>query len=201
MPTAAGARRLTVAIVTSEAGRTKVTAEQALEEFNRVKDALYLGRDPCHFGQGATVENLCNHFMDAKDSLKSAGELSQRSFDDYLRTCKRLTNQLSRSRSVSTLGPADFDEMRSKLAMKLGKVALGIEIGRVRVVFKFGYDAEILEKPVRFGPHFKRPTQRQIRIEKQSKPRKLFNAKDINKLLAKASEPLNTMILLGINCA
>jgi hypothetical protein len=37
-------------------------------------------------------------------------------------------------------------------------VALGNEVQRVRSVFKYAYDAALIEKPIRYGPDFKKPS-------------------------------------------
>jgi integrase len=181
-------------------GDRPVSWQSALDEYMQVKDALYAGRDPAEFNAGLTVEDACNYFMESRERLLDSGELAQRSYNDYLRTCARLAVALKRTRSVASLTPADFEKYRNELAKRLGKVALGNEINRVRVAFKYAWDAGLVPAPVRFGPNFKRPSKRQMRLEKSEKSAKLFTAKEIRKLLDTASEPLRTMILLGINC-
>ena len=55
----------------------------------------------------------------------------------------------------------------SNFAVHLAKtrkaVALGNEIQRVRMVFKYAFDAGLIHKPVRYGPTFKRPSKRVLR--------------------------------------
>lgn len=174
--------------------------QDALAEYMQVKDALYAGRDPADFNSGLTIKEACDYFMESRERSMDSGELTLRSYNDYLETCKKLADALKRSRSVASLTPADFEEYRVQLAKRLGKVALGNEISRVRVVFKYAWDAGLVSSPVRFGPNFKRPSKRQMRIEKSEKSAKLFTAAEIRKLLDTATEPLRTMILLGINC-
>jgi integrase len=181
-------------------GEQPVSWQDALAEYMQVKDALYAGRDPADFNSGLTVKEACDYFMESRERSMDSGELTLRSYNDYLGTCKKLADALKRSRSVASLTPADFEEYRVQLAKRLGKVALGNEISRVRVVFKYAWDAGLVQAPVRFGPNFKRPSKRQMRIEKSEKSAKLFTAAEIRKLLDTATEPLRTMILLGINC-
>src|SRR4029079_16797609 len=79
--------------------------------------------------------------------------------------------------------------------------AIGNEVNRTRVIFKFGYDSGLLLMPMRFGPMFKRPSRKLLRIERAKHPPKIFTADEI-KTLSDASTPqLKAMILLGVNAA
>jgi serine/threonine protein kinase len=84
-------------------------------------------------------------------------------------------------------------------------VALGNEIQRIRSVFKYAYDAEMVDRPIRFGPGFKRPSKKTMRKNKAQKGPKLFAAEEIRQLLGlspwapAAGVQLSAMILLGIN--
>lgn len=55
------------------------------------------------------------------------------------------------------LRPEDFGRLRAAAAERLGPVALGNYVQRVRTVFKYGFDAGLLALPVRFGQSFDRP--------------------------------------------
>jgi integrase len=67
-------------------------------------------------------------------------------------------------------------------------------------VFKYGYDAGLIDKPVRFGPVFKRPAKRIMRAHRQQNGKRLFESADLRAIIDKADQPLRAMILLGINC-
>jgi len=73
-------------------------------------------------------------------------------------------------------------------------------VQQIRTLFKYGIDAGLIEKPVRFGPTFKRPTKRRMREHRQSSGKRMFEAAQIRQLLDAADQPLNAMILLAINC-
>lgn len=178
-----------------------VTWKEALEQYQKTKDALYAGRDPEDYSSGLGMYDLTQFFLVAKENAMLSGELSMRSFNDYKRTCVHLCDKIGDNRSVVSLAPTDFDELRLSMSKRLGKVALGNEISRIRTVFKYGFESGLIKVPVRFGPTFRRPSKRQIRVERNSKHQKLFSASEINTLLDNATEPLKTMILLGINCA
>ena len=66
--------------------------------------------------------------------------------------------EFGKSRLVEDLATTDFETLRAGIARKRGPVALGNEVQRVRSVFKYAYDAALIEKPIRYGPDFKKPS-------------------------------------------
>src|SRR5262249_43819082 len=56
-------------------------------------------------------------------------------------------------------------------------------------------------RPIRFGPGFKRPSKKTIRLDRAKKGPKLFTAEEVRRLIEAAGTPLKAMLLLGINCA
>src|SRR6266851_924409 len=70
--------------------------------------------------------------------------------------------RLGRCKPWSTLPPRNFAQLRSDLANVRGPAALGNQIQRIRTVFKFAFDADLIERPVRFGPTFRKPSRKFI---------------------------------------
>ena len=70
----------------------------------------------------------------------------------------------------------------------------------MRSVFKFGYDAGHLDRPMRFGPGFKKPSRKTLRLNRAAKGPKMFEPQQIHQLLAAAGPAMKAMILLGVNC-
>ncbi|MGE0535212.1 MAG: tyrosine-type recombinase/integrase [Pirellulales bacterium] len=138
--------------------------------------------------------------MTAKRTLADTGEITERTFADYIAVCTRIVDAFGRTRQVPDLRAEDFDRLRVMLAKTRGPVALGNEIQRVRSVFKFAYDVELIDRPVRFGPTFKRPSKKTLRKVRNEKGPRLFEAKEIRAMLEGAGTQLKAMILLGINC-
>jgi len=122
------------------------------------RDNLLAGRTPNVRTEMPTVADACNTFLTHKKSLLAAGELAQRTFDRYYATCELLTKRFGRLRPPDALRPADFQALRAYMAKKWGPVALGNEIQMIRSVFKFGHESELTDKPIRFGPGFKKPS-------------------------------------------
>ena len=82
---------------------------------------------------------------------------------------------------------------------------MGNHIQRTRSIFKYAWDADLIERPVKFGPMFKKPSKkvrRKVRraARKAAGPR-MFEADQIRALLDESNTQMRAMILLGINCA
>lgn len=174
--------------------------EGALASYLDQKDDLHAGRTPRKAADGIIIRDLLNRFLTAKQSLVDAGEIAVRTFKDYHATCKRIGAAFGLRRLVEDLASDDFEQLRRKLAKRRGPVALGNEIQRIRVVFKYAYDAGLVDRPIRYGPTFKRPSKRVLRKARNAKGPKMFEAHQIRAMLAAAGVQLKAMISLGINC-
>jgi integrase len=172
----------------------------ALEKYQEQRDDLQAGRTPREKADGPSVADLCNHFLEAKEHQLNAGDIGNKSWRDYLRVAKRLTACFGRDRLVSDLDAKDFEKLRATIAEKWGPVALGNEIQRIRVIFNYGYEAGLLDKPMRYGPHFKKPSKTTLRKERAARGPRMLEADEIRALLDAAGPQLRAMILLGVNC-
>ena len=121
-------------------------------------------------------------------------------FGDQYKTCKRVLSVFGGERLVDDLAADDFETLRAQIAKTYGKLSRKVEIKRVRSIFRYAYEANLIEKPVRFGPGFVGPSRRELRCERQQNGERMFEAAEIRAMLAAASVPLKAMILLGINC-
>jgi integrase len=110
-----------------------------------------------------------------------------------------LVSRFGKSRLADDLRPDDFAALRKYLAKSVGPVRLGNTIQRVRSVFKHAFDAELLDRPLRFGPGFKRPSKKVLRIHRAEGGRKLFTAEEVRRLIDAAGVPMRAMFLLAIN--
>lgn len=177
------------------------TGEAAGKLWVEQREDLLAGRRPRQVSTaGVTVKVLCDSFLTAKEQLVQTGELTQRSFQDYFATCKRLADAFGRGRPVDDLASDDFRELRAALGKTWGPVAIGNEIGRVRVVFRWGYESGVMDRPVRYGADFKRPSRKTLRQVRAAKGPRLFSAPELRKLIDSAGAQIKAMLLLGINC-
>jgi integrase len=173
--------------------------EAALQEYLKVHDDLYAGRTPRPRG-GFTLVDLCNEFMAAKQRQLDVGEITRRTFHDYHRVCQRVLEAIDRNRLVENLDTGDFGGLREKLTETLGLVSLGNEISRIRVLFNFAFNDGHIDRPIRFGTVFKRPSKQVLRRERKRKGPRMFEADEIRRMLNATEGQIKAMILLGINC-
>ena len=169
------------------------------------KDELLAGRTPRVAGDGLKVRDLCNRFLTSKKLLLENGEIIERSFQDYHRTCETLVTQFGKNRLVDDLAADDFEALRSSLAKTNGPVALGGWIQRVRMVFKYANDQGLTEKTIRYGQGFKRPSRKTLRKSRAANSarngQRMFEAAELRAIINAAKQPLKSMILLAANCA
>jgi hypothetical protein len=172
----------------------------ALQKYLDQKDDLYAGRTPRVSGEGLTIAELCNHFLNTKRHLLDNGEITDGTFRDYYETCYRIVDTFSRNRLVDDLFADDFGLLRISLAKTRGPAALKNQIGNVRMVFKFGYDQLLIDKPIRYGQSFNKSSRKVLRIARNKNGPRMFEADELRKILETAKRPVKAMVLLGINC-
>jgi integrase len=172
----------------------------ALELWLAQRDDLLAGRTPRLAGDGLTIRDLINRFLTVKKQAVESKEITQRHFDQLYRVCELVIDQFGKNRLVEDLAAEDFEALRASLAKTRAAWALGGVIAKVRSVFKYGYEAALIEKPMRFGPGFKRPAKAALRRERDGRPPKLFTSAQIRALIDEAGVQLRAMIMLGVNC-
>ena len=181
------------------------TGEAAKALWEEQKNDLLAGRTPGRpTVDGLKLKDLCNHFMTAKEQQRDAGGIKPLTFVNYHTTCKMVIESFGKHRLVDDLAADDFNALRSSLVKRLGVHGVSREVQQVRTLFKYGYDAGLIDKPMRFGPMFKRPGKKQIRKHRQQTTRqhgkRMFEAAELRTIIDAAKQPLKAMILLGINC-
>lgn len=182
-------------------GKTDADPIQVARRYLAVRDDLLAGRTPRTSPEGLTVRELANRFMISKEALLGNGEIVQRTFDDYYVVCQRVVAVFSPNRLVVDLATEDFAQLRAAFAKTRGAVCLTNDITRVRSVFKFGFDEGLIDRPVRYGQSFKRPSRRIIRQARNKNGGRMFEPAEIRALLDKAGPQMRAMILLAANTA
>lgn len=181
----------------------------ALGEWIRQKDDLLAGRSPRRAGEELTLLHAFNQFLDAKKSMVDLGEMSQRSWDEYCAVLTMVAAELGKNRPVAGLHPVDFTRLRAAMAMgkqrqQLAPGVFGRRIQLVRCAFNWMYEADLIERGVKFGPDFKMPPKAVRRKYRLSKPKRLFSPVDVRRLIVGSQShdryQLRAMILLGLNC-
>jgi len=173
----------------------------ALAKYLDQRDDLQAGRTPRVNSDGLTVRDGLNAFMMAKERQLATGEIRQRTFLQYRISCTRVADLFGLTRLVTDLAADDFERLRASFAQTNGPVALGNHVMRVRTAFKYLHDSGLIDRPIRFGPHFTRPNQRVLRKARLAKGPRMFEAAELRSMLDTANPILRTMLLLGVNCA
>lgn len=175
--------------------------QKALALWLEQKDDLLAGRTPRVSGDGLTLADACNRFMTHKTHRRDTGELAARSFEEYKKTCDRIIRVFGRGRLVADLASDDFAALRADIAKTNGLIRIGNEIQRTRSLFKFCYDEGLIDRPVRYGQSFAKPSQKSLRMARASKGPQMFTAGEIRSLLNVATVNIKGMVLLAINGA
>ncbi|MFW6028175.1 MAG: hypothetical protein ACOC9Q_01465, partial [bacterium] len=180
--------------------------DAALAKYLRERDYLYTGRTPPPDPEDLyTIRDLCNEFLTAQDRRVNTGDLTARTRVELHRACTNITKALGKDRAVEDLRPEDFEKLRALLAktkndQQRSPTVLAKSIRHVKQVFKWAFDNDRIEKPVKYGTYFDPPSEALLREQKNKRDDLIFTATEIKALLSKASVPMKAMILLGINC-
>ncbi len=172
----------------------------ALAKYLEQKDDLHAGNTPRKAQAAFTIKDAVNEYLNAKDSRVASGELSARTRAEYKEATDIVIKAFGKRRRVADLRPEDFADLRKRMAQRWGPLRLSNMIQTVRSIFKFALDSDLIDRPVRFGPSFKKPTKKVLRLHRAAKGVKLFTADEVHRLLGAASTQMRAMILLGINC-
>ncbi len=177
--------------------------QAALERWLDEKDDLLAGRIPRtrQIENIPSLRDLCNAFLTTKRVLLESDQLSIHTWNSYHGVCDEIVEIFGPDRLLTDLLPEDFERLRAKWASKWGVVRLGCEINRARVVFNYAFKNGLIEKPMRFGEGFKRPSRKTLRLARAEKGSKMFEAKELRRMIKEAAQPLKAMLLLAINAA
>lgn len=172
----------------------------ALQEWLAAKDYLLAGVEPPRGDDQKDIGWLVNMFLDSKEQQRRDGELAAETFANYLSVCQRLTDFFKKKRLLTTIGIDDFKRFRQSFPKTWGPVTINNAIARTSAVFNFAKEYQLLDRPIEFGPNFKRVSRKKQRLERAKRPKKQFSAEEIHRLIEHADFQMKAMILLGINC-
>jgi integrase len=172
----------------------------ALKKYLEQKDALHAGRKPRPEAEALTVKELANAYLNHKQTLVDAGELSPLTWADYKCVADELVAHPGKSRIVADLDAEDFAGLRTRMSKKWGPHRLEKAVQYVRSIFKHAYESGLIDRPMRFGPECKRPSMKTLRLHRAEQGANLFTADEVRRLIAAAATPLTAMLLLGVNC-
>jgi hypothetical protein len=176
--------------------------DAALQKYLEQKDDLHAGKTPRPHFDGLTVRELCNRFLTGKQRLMDSDENAPRMFARYHAICAKVVAALGRQRSATDLASDDFDQFRAQLAKGRSPVTMRNDVRDVWSIFKYAYDAGLVDRPVRFRPIFKQPSKSVLRKERAKNGPCMFEAVELRRIIDDLGcDPImRAMVLLGINC-
>jgi integrase len=174
--------------------------KRALEEYQRAVPFLQLGKPvPPKDSDALSVADLVNTFLEHRDAQVKSGELSQRHFGDLKRTGAFLIECLGRNTNVELLTPQDFADLRSRIAKKGSLIYVANEVQRCRTMFNFAYKNQMIDRPVKMGLSFAKPTKQALRKERQAQPQKAYSIEELTTLYREAGPQMRCFMLLALN--
>lgn len=178
--------------------------KSALDEYNRQAGDLHAGRKPVmRSSDKRTVKEVANAYLAAQKAKAERLLISPHWFDDCTRTLKDFASGVGKDRPWDDLRPSDFADYRMSLYDRYSTNTVDRYITVIRAAFKHGFDCDLMDRPVKFGGMFNKPTRKEQRVSRieheRENGKRLFEPQQIHKLLDAARQPLKAMILLGIN--
>ncbi len=175
----------------------------ALKRFQEEMPYIYAGKTPP--ARIVDVATLLDRYLGGKNADWRAGEISESTYKEYMATTDVIAKHFGTDRQVETLTSDDFLALRQALARgtrkgveTLSLVTQKRRLTIARMVFAFAnyeYDLKLkYKKPLEAPPKV------QIRAAERERGVKLYEAKDIRKLVKRAEPEFKAMLLLGINC-
>lgn len=176
------------------------TGQKSLEQWLATKDDPFaeVKRVP---STGTTLLEVCNAFCTHKQDRLDSGELSKRMFDEYFATCELVLSVVDKESVAENINSEDFANVRRVLAKRYGVNGLTKRITQVRSLFKYGYESGLLERPMKYGMEFDKPSAKAMRKNRLAKGAQDFTADEIRRMVANATPITKAMVLLGLNGA
>jgi integrase len=171
----------------------------ALTKYLEVRDDLQAGRTPRQSNDSLTLLETVNLWLDRNNQRVQSGELTALCFGDYKTVCRVILDHLGRNSDPGELRPVDFAAMRNALAARYSPAMVTKTVAVTRMILKWAYESEHIDKMPRFGPDFKTASKKSQRLHKASKGKKLISRDDLLRLINAADPQWKAIILLCIN--
>jgi integrase len=170
-------------------GQDKAAAAAAFEEFQRS------GRKTSSrkvVGQ-CRVADLLTAFLESKLARVEAGDMTAGTYANYKRAAALIREVFGDTLHVESIQSADMAtlykaitiETENRYGKKIKRNATTVSnlVTHVRTVFKFAYDEELVDKPIRFTKSLPKPSKKTLRLERAKRGDMSFSADEVNQLL------------------
>ncbi len=177
----------------------------ALGNYTRQAADLHAGRKPRELDvhDKPSIKDIANSFLAMQKEKAERGLITPAWFDDCLRTVKDFVVFSGKNRPWDDLRPGDFGKYRMHLYDRYGVCAIDRAITVVRGMLKHAYESDLIDRPVKYGGQFKKPTLKEKRRSRSERDRangkRIFEPPQVRLMLEQAQGQLRAMILLGIN--
>ncbi len=171
----------------------------ALKKHNEQFSFLKEGISPPTNYDGWRVEDLINEYLGIQEDRFKIGDIGSEHFEGMKYVGRLIVQYIDRNKAVEGLGPDDFRKLRNGMIERFAPANTRANMTRIRSIFKFAYDEQMIPKPVFYGRGFVSPTRAMIRKARNAKPKRLFCPDQVHRLLQSATVQMRAMILLSIN--
>ena len=121
------------------------TPEVALDEWKRTKDDLYAGETPKPAADSLNVKDGMNFFLCDRLNELERGEIVQRTYEDYVNSCKHIVGTFGASTPVASLTSTHFATLRDSFT-GVSPHTITNRVTRAKVAFKWLFDEEYISK-------------------------------------------------------
>jgi len=175
--------------------------QAAVNKYCEVRDFLLAGLVPPT--TAALVADILNSFLGYKENARVEGDITERSYKEYVAVCDTIATCLGTKRPIETIHANDLLRLRTALCkgkkgQRVSPITQKRNLGIARMVFSHANDE--LGANIRFKKALRSPKARTIRQQRNENGERLFSAKEVRILVKTAKPQLKAMVLLGINC-
>ena len=185
--------------------------ERAIRDYLARKDAILAGLDDLRLETAPddiTLGEVMGRFLESRRTAMVAGELSLRTYGDYVCETQAFTDTIGTGAVVAAMKPAHFAAYAKHLIekRKLGRHARKRVIAYIKAMFNWGAGNGLYPHPT-YGNDFVAPDTRpdairqaKAREGKKDHSKRVVTGDEVKKLLAAASRQMAAIVLLGVNC-
>ena len=152
--------------------------ETALTNYNRQAADLHEGRDPRarRVHDVPTIKDLINSYPTSQTAKVETGQITARWLEDCIKILKAFSSYAGKTRRWDDLTPSDFERYRTKLYKKYGMHSIDRHLTIIRSMLKYAYDTEVIDRPIRYGQQFKKPTATEKRKERARRDHRILKS-------------------------
>ena len=185
--------------------------QRALADYLARKDAILAGLDNLRVNtatNGMMLGELMGKYLERRRTDMLAGELSPRTYGDYLAELQAFVNVTGAAAQVAALRPEHFAAYHKNLIeqRKLGRHARKRVIAYIKAMLNWGAGNGYYPAPT-YGNEFTAPDTRphamrqaKAREGREDHSSRILTGEELEKLINAANPQFKAIILLGVNC-